>query len=278
MPFENLASAYQLHYYICARTKFNKPSFEPTMLAEFKPHLESICEQYGYHLLRWNAYENQIRVLVSLRPEHWLADVTGRLKGNLSRLLRRQHPELIVGQLWSRGYFAKTVGTVNQETISRYIAEQAAHHGYRGGSATLVCEYDSPTQLPRLWRHNHATFNLSHHLVLETQQHKEVFDDVTGKCLIDYWLRVAEKKRFAIGQIRVLPNHAHLFVCLYPTMSVLECVRALMNNSWAMMTRRFGGVLKQTKAWNLWESSFYAGSTGSVTTAEVKSYLESEFS
>jgi putative transposase len=272
--FQDLASAYQLHYYLCMRTKLNKSLFNSRMLPAFGPHLESICEQY--HLLRWKPYENQIRVLVSLRPEHWLADVTARLKGNLSRLLRKQHRELIAGQIWSRGYFTKSVGTVDQGTISRYIAEQAAHHGYRGGSASLVSAYDAPTPLPQLWRHNHATFNLSHHLVLETQHHKEVFDDVTGRVLIDYWLRVAAKKKFEIGQIRVLPNHAHLLVCLYPTMSALECVRALMNNAWAMMTRRFTGVLKQTKAWNLWEAAFYAGSTGNATTAEVKSYLESE--
>ena len=275
-PFQDLASAYQLHYYICVRTKLNKPLFNSRLMTAFGPHLKSICTQYGYHLLRWKSYENQLRLLVSLKPEHWIADVTGRLKGNLSRLLRKESPNLIAGHIWSRGYFTKSVGTVDQATISRYIQDQAAHHGYRGGSAALVSSYDAPAKLPQLWRHNHATFNLSHHLVLETQTHKDVFDDVTGKVLIDYWLRVAARKGFQIGQVRVLPNHAHLLVCLYPTMSVLECVRVLMNNSWAMMTRRFAGVLKQTNAWNVWEASFYSGSTGNVTTAELKSYLESE--
>ena len=271
--FKELESAYQLHYYLCIRTKMNKPTFESAISKEIGPHLESISEQYGYHLLRWSTYPNQVRVLVSLRSEHWIADVAGRIKGNLSRLIRKNHQELSAGQIWSRGYFAKSVGTVDETTVSRYIAQQAEHHGYLLGSASLVCSYDSMNQLPKLWRHNHATFNLSHHLVLETQHHKEVFDDVTENALIDYWLRVAAKKGFEIGQVKVLPNHAHLFVCLYPTMSVLECVQALMNNSLSMMTARYAGVLKQTEAWNLWESSFYAGSTGSVTTAEVKSYL-----
>lgn len=275
-PFEDLASAYQLHYYICMRTKFNKPLFEPSLLAAFKPHVDSICQQYGYHLLRWKAYDNQLRVLLSLKPSHWVADVTGRIKGNLARLLRKDFPKLVPGQIWARGYFAKSVGTVDRETVTRYISSQAEHHGYRRGSASLICAYDAMDKLPDLWRHNHATFNLSHHLVLETQHHKEVFDDVTGKALIEYWLRVARKKRFEIGQLQVLPNHAHLFVCLYPTMSVLDCVRALLNNSWALMNQRFCGVIKQTEAWNLWEPSFYAGGTGSVTTAEVKSFLASD--
>jgi putative transposase len=121
--------------------------------------------------------------------------------------------------------------------------------------------------------HNHAAFNLTHHLVLETERHTQVFDDVSGAALVDYLLRVALKKEFEIRQIRVLPNHCHLLVRLLPATSVLECVLAVMNNSWAMMQRRYWGVLKNTGAWNLWEPSFYAGTTGDVTTAEVKSYL-----
>ncbi|MFY9554028.1 MAG: IS200/IS605 family transposase [Blastocatellia bacterium] len=274
--FQDLPSAYQLHYYICVRSKFNQPIFTPTMRADFEPHLESICRQYGYNPLRWKVYENQFRVLLSLRPEHQVSDVVGRLKGNLSRLLRREHQGLTAGNIWSRGYLAKSTGKIDEATVLAYIANQAIHHGYSGGAESLVCAYDAMTTIPELWHHNHATFKLSHHLVFETQHHKDVFDDATGTALIAYWLRVAKKKRFEIGQIRLLPNHAHLFVCLFPTMSVLECVCALMNNSWAMMSNRYAGVLKQTDAWDLWEGSFYAGSTGDVTTAQLKKYLESD--
>ena len=72
-----------------------------------------------------------------------------------------------------------------------------------------------------------------------------------------------------------MPNHCHLRVRLLPPMSVLEIVLALMNNSWAMMNRRFWGVLKQTDTWDVWEPSFYAATTGDVTTAEIKAYLRS---
>ena len=61
-----------------------------------------------------------------------------------------------------------------------------------------------------------------------------------------------------------------------PSMSVLECVLTLMNNSWSMMNDRFWGVLEQTDAWDVWEPSFYAGTIGDVTTAEVKAYLRSD--
>jgi REP element-mobilizing transposase RayT len=210
--------------------------------------------------------------VLSLRPEHAVAEAVRKLRGNLSRSLCAENPELEAGRIWSRGYFAKSIGKVEDAVTAKYIASQAEHHGYPGRSASLVCEYDEPRTPPALWSHNHATFNLTHHLVFDTQRHADVFDDVTGKALIEYWIRVAVRKNFKIAQIRVLPNHCHLRVRLLPTMSVLECALALMNNSWAMMNQRFWGVLKQT---DVWEPSFYAATTGDVTTAEVKAYLRS---
>jgi putative transposase len=274
-PFESPHAAYQLHYYLCLRTKRNKPLFTPPIRSSLEKHLNEICDHCRFHVLEKNSHENYLRLVISLRPEHSVAEAVKKLRGNLSRLLCAEYSELEAGRIWSRGYFAKSIGKVEDAVIAGYIASQAEHHGYTGRSGSLVCDYNEPGSPPLLWSHNHVTFNLTHHLVLDTQRHAHVFDEVTGKALIEYWLRVAAKKEFGIAQISVLPNHCHLRVRLAPTMNVLECVRSLMNNSWTMMNRRFWGVLKQTDAWNLWEPPFYASTIGDVTTAEVKAYLRS---
>jgi len=108
------------------------------------------------------------------------------------------------------------------------------------GAASLVSSYVENRAARALYTHNHAAFNLSYRLVLETQRHAALFDDEAGKALIEYWLRVARLKRFEIQQIKLLPNHCHLRIRLTPTLSILDCVLALMNNSWAMMNKRFG--------------------------------------
>jgi putative transposase len=274
-PFESPSAAYQLHYYICLRTRRNKPVFTASIRESLEEHLNAICEYCRFRVLERNSYENHLRLVLSLRPERSVAEAVKKIRGNLSRSLCAAYGELEAGKLWSRGYFAKSTGKVEDTVVAKYIASQSEHHGYTGPSASLVCAYDEPGNPPALWFRNHVAFNLTHHLVFDTQRHIHLFDDVTGKALIEYWLRVAEKKEFQIAQIRVLPNHCHLRVRLLPAMSVLECVLALMNNSWVMMTRRFWGVLKQTDAWDVWEPSFYAATAGDVTTAEVKAYLRS---
>lgn len=274
-PFESPRAAYQLHYYACLRTKRNKAVFTAPIRASLERYLNDICNYCEFHLLEHHSHENHLRLILSLRPDHSVAEAVKRIRGNLSRLLCAEYGELAAGRLWSRGYFAKSMGKVTEAAITKYIASQAGHHGYEGGSASLVCAYDESEAPPTVLFHNHASFNLTHHLVLDTQRHVHVFDDVTGKALIEYWLMVAQKKEFQIAQISVLPNHCHLRVRLLPAMSVLECALALMNNSWAMMNRRFWGVLKQTDAWEVWEPSFFAATTGDVTTAQVKAYLRS---
>ncbi len=274
-PFKSPGAAYQLHYYFCLRTKRNKPLFSDPIRISLEEHLKAICERCQFHLLECHPYDNHLRLLLSLQPGDSVAEAVKKIRGNLSRLLCAEYNELEAGRLWSRGYFAKSSGKVREAVIAKYIAGQASHHGYEGSSASLVCAYDERGIQPTLVVHNHTAVNLTHHLVLDTQRHAQVFDDVTGKALIEYWLRVAEKKGFQIAQIRVLPNHCHIRVRLLPATSVLDCVLALMNNSWAMMNQLFWGVLKQTDAWDVWEPSFYAATTGDVTTAEVKAYLRS---
>jgi putative transposase len=274
-PFIAPSAAYQLHYYLCLRTKRNRPIFTAPIRVSVEEQLNEICTRCKFHLLEGSYSDDHLRLILSLRPEHSVAEAVKKIRGNLSRSLCAEYADLEAGTVWSRGYFAKSTGKVEEAAIAKYIASQAEHHGYTNRSSSLVSAYDEPGIPPGLRFHNHVAFNLTHHFVFDTQDHIHLFDDVTGKELIKYWLRVAERKGLEIAQIRVLPNHCHLRVRLVPTMSVLACALALMNNSWAMLHQRFWGVLKQCDAWDVWEPSFYAATTGDVTTAEIKAYLKS---
>lgn len=170
-PFESPGAAYQLHFYICLRTQRNKPVFTPSILDSLEEHLNAICEYCRFRVLERNSYDNHLRLILSLRPEHSIAEAVKKIRGNLSRSLCAEFGELEAGKLWSRGYFAKSIGKVEDAVVAQYIASQAVHHGYTGPSASLVCGYDEPGNPPVLWSRNHVAFNLTHHLVLDTQRH-----------------------------------------------------------------------------------------------------------
>jgi putative transposase len=66
------------------------------------------------------------------------------IKGRSSRRIQDEFPEIrkrYWGQhLWARGYFCATVGTVDEETIKRYIENQQWDQDDQGFKITMPTE------------------------------------------------------------------------------------------------------------------------------------------
>jgi putative transposase len=67
-------------------------------------------------------------VLIQISPKESVAYVAQLLKGGTSRVLRSEFPDLeefLWGDsFWADGYFAETVGQVDEEVVRRYIQQQ----------------------------------------------------------------------------------------------------------------------------------------------------------
>jgi len=67
-------------------------------------------------------------VLIQLNPRTSVAEAVKILKGGTSRVLRKEFPELeefLWGDsFWSDGYFAETVGQVEEKVLKKYLDEQ----------------------------------------------------------------------------------------------------------------------------------------------------------
>lgn len=74
--------------------------------------------------------EDHIHLIIQLNASDSVAEAVKILKGGTSRVIRKEYPELeefLWGDsFWADGYFAETVGTVNEEIIRKYIREQQA--------------------------------------------------------------------------------------------------------------------------------------------------------
>jgi putative transposase len=72
--------------------------------------------------------EDHIHLIIQTKPKESVAEVVQRLKGGTSRVIRKEYPELeefLWGDsFWADGYFAETVGNVDEEVVRRYIKEQ----------------------------------------------------------------------------------------------------------------------------------------------------------
>ena len=71
---------------------------------------------------------DHVHMMIQVGPAESVAHIVQMLKGGSSRMLRKEFPELeefLWGEsFWSDGYFAETVGSVEESVVKRYIREQ----------------------------------------------------------------------------------------------------------------------------------------------------------
>jgi putative transposase len=86
---------------------------------------------------RWFIHEleilpDHVHLLLQLPPSVSVAKAVQYLKGGTSRVIRHEHPELeefLWGDsLWQDGYFAESVGRMDEKTIRAYIQAQWDHN------------------------------------------------------------------------------------------------------------------------------------------------------
>lgn len=269
-PLTTLSWAYQLHYYLCFRTRRCRLVFStPEHTAALEAALREICARHEYHLLEAKVYPDHLRCLLSLRPAQPISQVIQTIKANSARLFNAQFT--LSPPLWGRGYLAQSVGSVRLGVVKQYIRAQAEHHGYANRVRPPVARYTAEPPLALIAAH--ASFALHHHLVFATRYRRGVFDAVLGAALIQYWQRVASVRGFAIDRVTVLPDHAHLLVRIAPKMNIEECALSLLNNGQHFVGQRAPEALIQAKIEQLWQASAYVGTTGEFTTALVKTFL-----
>ena len=104
-----------------------------------------------------------------------------------------------------------------------------------------------------------------------TRYRQGVFNSQVGSELMNYWLKVALKRGFAIDQTTILPDHVHLLVRSVPKQTIEEVALSLMN--W--MAHNYPRLLIREKCDQLWQPSAYSGTCGRTTTAQMRAFLGS---
>src|SRR3989344_5093033 len=77
---------------------------------------------------------------------HSAAQIAKLLKGFSSYMMRKNHANLFADKLygdkfWSSGYFYRTVGAVNSETINRYVEQSQEKHWKKEVKQTKLLEF-----------------------------------------------------------------------------------------------------------------------------------------
>ena len=119
---------HRLMYHIVWIPKYRKRVLRGRLVERLMELLQECAEMNDWTIEELNIQEDHVHIIVQLKPSISVAKAVQLMKGGTSKVIREEFPELkefLWGDsLWSDGYFAETVGSVNEEKIREYVKNQ----------------------------------------------------------------------------------------------------------------------------------------------------------
>lgn len=119
---------YNIEYHIVWTTKYRYKVLDGKIALRVRELIRQSCNSMDVTIIKGSVGKEHIHLLVSCPPSLSVSRLVQQLKGKTARVLMLEYKELkkrYWGQhLWSVGYFCRSVGTVTENIIKEYIANQ----------------------------------------------------------------------------------------------------------------------------------------------------------
>lgn len=117
-----------LHAHLVFTPKYRRRVFEGKHIEALRGIFATVCESFDVELSEMDGECDHVHLLVNFPPHVQLSKLVNSLKGVSSRKLRQRFPEIEKrywkGVLWSRSYFAGSVGGAPLSVLRQYIENQ----------------------------------------------------------------------------------------------------------------------------------------------------------
>ena len=123
---KNAGAVFSLKYHIVFCPKFRRPVLVDDIALRLRGLLSGKTAELEMIVHALEIMPDHVHLFVESDPTRCLAEIVNRLKSFTSRVLRQEFRSLRsrLPCLWSRSFYAGTVGHVSEATLKRYIASQ----------------------------------------------------------------------------------------------------------------------------------------------------------
>ena len=119
---------YRLMYHLVWIPKYRKRILKGAIARRLDELFRECADVNGWDIQELNIQMDHVHMLVQVKTNLSVAQVVQRFKGGSSKVIRDEFPELAEflwgDSFWSDGYFAETIGSVNEKKIREYIRNQ----------------------------------------------------------------------------------------------------------------------------------------------------------
>lgn len=123
---KNSGAVFSLKYHLVWCPKYRRPVLEGAIEKRLREVLEDVRAEHEWTIHALEVMPDHVYLFIESDPIYSVAEIVNRLKGASSRILRSEFPALRsrLPTLWSRSYYAGTVGAVSDAVVRRYIESQ----------------------------------------------------------------------------------------------------------------------------------------------------------
>jgi putative transposase len=119
---------HRLQYHLVWIPKYRKRVLQGKIAIRLRNLMYEACKMNRWWISEMSIQDDHMHIVVQIPPNLSVAEVVQIFKGGTSRILRKEFPELeefLWGEsFWADGYFAETVGQVDEVVVKKYIREQ----------------------------------------------------------------------------------------------------------------------------------------------------------
>lgn len=117
---------YSCQYHVIFCPKYRRRILTEPYDARLHKLFFQLAEQYDFNILDLEIMPDHVHMIIDCNPRFGVCKCIKLLKGNSSRIMRTEFPELKkkLPSLWTHSYFVSSVGSVTLETVKQYIESQ----------------------------------------------------------------------------------------------------------------------------------------------------------
>ena len=128
MDKSSLAHArWECQYHIVFIPKYRRKVLYGKVRDDVREIIRTLCRYRKVEIVAGAVCIDHVHLCVNIPPKMSVSDFVGFLKRKSALMIFDKHPEMGSRwdrSFWARGYYVKTIGSVDEETVKRYIVKQ----------------------------------------------------------------------------------------------------------------------------------------------------------